>query len=157
MNKNEKNGQNSSVAASAQENENIVSLGTLQQKAYCGYQSVYKGWVEYDKLTKTDCLSNKSRYTFAEDMVAYIVDTKTAEKQIDSYINRMLKRWCKNNKQAYYELILSTMFMSNMFAELGLDNLGELCADWYYKLFYDEEFIYNYITEKEISDLWGLR
>mgnify|MGYP007022360117 CR=1 FL=1 len=138
--------------------ENVkVSLGTLQQKAYCGYQSVYKGWVEYDKLTKTDCLSNESRYTFAYDMVVYLCNPNTAETEIDNYIKRQLNNHCKHNKQAYYELILSTMVMSNLFYEWGWENLSALCADWYDNLFFEEDTIYKYITEEEISDLWGLR
>lgn len=140
-----------------EKNKINVSLGTLQQKAYNVYLNVYANWEKYDKLTGTDCMAKENRYTFADDMVVYLCNPETAETEIDKYIKRMLNNHCKHKKQAYYELILSTMVMSNLFYEWGWENLSALCSDWYNKLFFNEETIYQYITEDEIKDLWGLR
>lgn len=134
-----------------------MTLFEAQTKAYSTYQSVYKNWEQYDKLTTTCCLRNESQYTFADDMVVYLLNPNTAKQEIDKYIKRALRTHCKKKPQAYYELILSTMVMSNLFFEWGYNDLSEVCSDWYHTLFYDEEFIYKYITEEEISKLWGLR
>lgn len=63
----------------------------------------------------------------------------------------------KGKKQAYYEMVLSTMVMSNLFYEWGYEDLSKVCSDWYLTLFYDEDFIYKYITEDEIAEMWHLR
>ena len=137
--------------------EKKYTLGEIEQGAYNFYQHTYKSWSDYDKLTKTNCLNDESRFTFATDMVVYLMDSETAPQEIDKYIKRALKNFCKHHKQAYYELILSTMAMSNLFYELGYKECSKVCSDWYLKLFYDEEFLLKYVTEEEISDLWGLR
>ena len=137
----------------------MKNLYELRNSVYGIYLSVYNNWKNTDRQYNGDehILDEENHFTFADDMVVYLTNPKTAEAEIDNYIKRMLSRFCKKNKQAYYEMILSTMVMSNVFFELGYENLSELCADWYSKLFYDEEFIYKYITEEEISEMWRLR
>lgn len=117
------------------------------------YYKVYKNWKNYDKLTNTNCLNDDNRYSFAYDMVAYLGNTD----ELNKYIERMLKRHCKKNKQGYYEMILSCMTMANVFNAWGADKESEVCSSWYSKLFFNEDTIYQYITEEEISDLWRLR
>lgn len=118
--------------------------------AYNAYLSVYKIWRDYDKQTYTDSLEDENRYSFADDMVVYMGDIN----ELNKYIERMLDRHCKGDKQAYFEMILSTMTMANVFADWGADKESELCGKWYRKLFYRDYT--KYITEEEISDLWGL-
>lgn len=131
-------------------NVNIASVIAIADNEY---YKVYKNWRDYDKQTYTDCLEDNNRYSFAYDMAVYVGNTNELEK----YIERMLNRHCKKNKQGYYEMILSTMLMANLFHAWGADKESEVCSDWYLKLFYNEDFIYQYISEGEISDLWGLR
>ena len=135
----------------------MKNVNELEQIAYSAYIKTYANWENYDKLTKVGCLTSRNYFTFASDMVTYLVNRNTAKSEIDSYIKRMLNRFCKRSKQAYYEMILSTMLMANLFNEWEMDDLGQLCNDWYMKLFYDEKVYKQYITEDEISDLWGLR
>lgn len=130
-----------------------VNIATLLATADYNYYNVYKNWRNYDKLTETNCLEDNNRYSFAYDMAVYIGNTNELEK----YIERMLNRHCKKNKQGYYEMILSTMLMANLFNAWGADKESEVCSDWYSGLFFNEDTIYKYITEEEISDLWRLR
>lgn len=117
------------------------------------YYKVYKNWKNYDKLTNTNCLDDDNRYSFAYDMVAYYGNTD----DLNKYIERMLRKHCKKNKQGYYEMILATMTMANVFNSWGATEESEVCSSWYSELFFNEDTIYQYITEDEISDLWGLR
>lgn len=121
--------------------------------AYNTYLNVYADWKKYDKQTQTDCLADKNKYTFADDMVAYMGNTTELEK----YIKRMLSRFCKKNKQAYFEMILSTMTMANLFYNWGAEKESEICSYYYSALFFDENTYTKYITENELSELWGLR
>lgn len=130
-----------------------VNIATVIAIADNEYYNVYKNWRNYDKLTETNCLEDNNRYSFAYDIAAYMGNTNELEK----YIKRMLSRFCKKNKQGYYEMILSCMLMANLFYAWGANKESEICSDWYSKLFFDEETIYQYITEEEISELWGLR
>lgn len=130
-----------------------VNFAALIAIADNEYYNVYKNWKNYDKLTNTNCLDDDNRYSFAYDMVAYMGNTN----ELNKYIERMLNRHCKKNKQGYYEMILSCMTMANLFNAWGADNESTICSDWYSKLFFNEDFIYQYITEEEISALWGLR
>lgn len=146
---------NGALMTGAQENH---QLDKLQQNAYSAYQSTYRKWERYDKQIGMSCLSQDNRYTFADDMVSYLSDySSTAANEIDSYIKRMLKRFCKHNKQAYYELIISTMLMANLFNEWGYEKESQVCSDWYYDLFFNEQTYSQYITEQEISDFYRLR
>lgn len=121
--------------------------------AYNTYLGVYANWKSYDKLTQTNCLTEENKYTFADDMVVYMGNPKELEK----YIKRMLSRFCKNNKQAYFEMILSTITMTNLFYNWGAEKESEICSYYYSALFFDEDTYSKYITENELSDLWGLR
>ena len=130
-----------------------VDTFSLVNIAYNTYLNVYANWKSYDKQTYTDCLAEENKYTFADDMVIYMGNPNELEK----YIKRMLKRFCKNNKQAYFEMILSTMTMANLFYSWGANEESEICSYYYSALFFDEDTDSKYITENELSDLWGLR
>lgn len=130
-----------------------VDTFSLVNIAYNAYLNVYANWKNYDKQTHTDCLAEENKYTFASDMVLYMGNPNELEK----YIERMLKRFCKNNKQAYFEMILSTMTMANAFRRWGADKECDICGDYYTKLFFNENTYSKYITENELSDLWILR
>lgn len=135
----------------------MKTLFDLQGIAYGTYLSVYENWQKWGEHIGHPCLNKENGYTFADDMVVYLLNPKTAGAEIDKYIKRALKTFCKGKKQAYYELILSTMVMSNLFYEWGYEDLSKVCSDWYLTLFYDEDFIYKYITEDEIAEMWHLR
>lgn len=130
-----------------------VDTITLINLAYNAYLNVYKDWKNYDRQTSTDCLEDENKYTFADDMVVYMGNPKELEK----YINRMLSRFCKNNKQAYFEMILSTMTMANLFYRWGAEKESEICTEYYSNLFFNEDTYTKYITEDELSELWSLR
>lgn len=130
-----------------------VNFAALIAIADNEYYKVYRNWRDYDKQTYTDCLEDENKYSFAYDMVTYMGNTN----ELNKYIERMLNRHCKGNKQGYYEMILSTMTMANLFNSWGADKESVVCSDWYSTLFFDEDTIYQYVTEDEISDLWGLR
>ena len=130
-----------------------VDTFSLANIAYNTYLNVYANWEKWDKHTHTDCLAEENKYTFADDMVIYMGNPNELEK----YIERMLKRFCKNNKQAYFEMILSTMTMANLFYEWGANKESEICSYYYSALFFDENTYSKYITENELSDLLRLR
>lgn len=130
-----------------------INTFSLVNKAHSTYLGVYADWKKYDKLTNTNCLAEESKYTFADDMVIYMGNPNELEK----YIKRMLKRFCKNNKQAYFEMILSTITMANLFYSWGANKESEICSDYYSALFFDENTYSKYITENELSEMWGLR
>lgn len=155
MNKGNEDGQNS-VATSAL-NANPTNLYSLQAMAYNTFLNMYANCKQFDKYTNINCLAEESRYTFADDMVVYLMNPQTAEKEIDKYVERMLKRHCHHNSQAYFELILSTELMANFFNELGYEDLGECCANWRDELFFEEDTICKYISMDDISKLWALR
>lgn len=117
------------------------------------YVAVYDNWRSFDKLTDTNCLNDKHGYTFAELMTLYI----GFPKDLDKFMKSTLKEYCKGNKQAYFEMILSCMTMANVFHEWGYDDVGKVCSEWYHKLFYNKSTYTKYITEDELSDLWRLR
>lgn len=125
----------------------------LVDKAYKTYLGVYANWKSYDKQTNTCCLYDENKYTFARDMASYMGNPKELEK----YIERMLSKFCKNNRQAYFEMILSTMTMANLFYEYGANTESKICSDYYSKLFFDEDTYSKYIREDELSGLWSLR
>ena len=130
-----------------------VDIYSLVNKAYNTYLGVYANWKSYDKLTKTYCLAEENKYTFADDMVIYMGNTT----ELKNYIERMLNRFCKNNKQAYFEMILSTMTMANLFCAWGANKESKICSDYYNKLFFNEDTYSKYITKDEISELQSLR
>lgn len=130
-----------------------VDIYSLVNIAYNGYLNVYADWKFYDKQTNTNCLENENKYTFASDMVIYMGNPKELKK----YIERMLNVHCKNNKQAYFEMILSTITMANRFNAWGADKESKICSDYYSALFFNENTYTKYVTEDEISDLWRLR
>lgn len=130
-----------------------VDTFTLVDKAYKTYLGVYANWKSYDKLTNTNCLYDENKYTFADDMVIYMGNPEELEK----YIERMLSKFCKNNKQAYFEMILSTMTMANLFYKWGANKENKICSDYYSKLFFDKDTYSKYITKDELSGLWSLR
>jgi hypothetical protein len=78
------------------------------------------------------------------------------KKDVDRYINRMLKQYCKNNKQAYYEMIMSVLCMLEIYNYLQQEDEIKFFRNWQYKLQYDENFYKPYITEEEMSDYWRL-
>ena len=90
-------------------------------------------------------------YTFATDMALYY-----DKKDVDRYINRMLKQYCKNKKQAYYEMIMSVLCMLEIYNYLQQEDEIKFFRNWQYKLQYDENFYKSYITEEEMSDYWRL-
>lgn len=130
-----------------------VDTFSLANIAYNTYLNVYANWEKWDKHTHTDCLAEENKYTFADDMVIYMGNPNELEK----YIERMLKRFCKNNKQAYFEMILSTMTMANLFYSWGANKESEICSDYYSALFFDENTYSKYITIDELRDLLRLR
>lgn len=130
-----------------------VNTFSLANIAYNTYLNVYANWEKWDKHTHTDCLAEENKYTFADDMVIYMGNPNELEK----YIKRMLSRFCKGNKQAYFEMILSTMTMANLFYSWGAEEESEICTEYYSNLFFNEDIYTKYITEDELSDLWGLR
>jgi hypothetical protein len=78
------------------------------------------------------------------------------KKDVDRYINRMLKQYCKNNKQAYYEMIMSVLCILEIYNYLQKEDEIKFFRNWQYKLQYDENFYKSYITEEEMSDYWRL-
>ena len=98
-----------------------------------------------------DMFAAESRYTFATDIVFY-----SSTKEIDAYINRMLKQYCKKNKQAYYEMIMSVLCMLEIYNYFQDEEMSMFFRNWQYKLQYSEEFYKPYITESEMSDYWRL-
>ena len=136
-----------------------MTISQLQNAVYSAYLDAYAQWKAIDKLYNGEdaVLANENRYTFADDMVVYLINPKSAETEIDKYIKRMLNTHCKNNMQGYFEMILATSLMSHVFNQIGKDNLSDLCADWYHDLFFNEDTIYKYITKDQIRELWHLR
>lgn len=130
-----------------------VDTISLIKTAYSTYLNVYKQWRNYDRQTYTDCLEDENKYTFANDMVVYMGNPK----ELENYIERMLERFCKNNKQAYFEMILSTMTMANLFHSWGAKEEWEICSEWNNKIFFNDKIYTKYITEEELSDMWSLR
>lgn len=130
-----------------------VDTFALTNLAYNAYWNVYRDWKKYDRQTLTNCLEDENKYTFADNMVVYMGNPKELEK----YIKRMLSRFCKNNKQAYFEMILSTMTMANLFYSWGAEEESEICTEYYSNLFFNEDTYTKYITEDELSELWSLR
>ena len=130
-----------------------ITLAALINTSYTTYLNVYHNWRNYDKQTSTDCLQDENKYTFASDMVIYMGNPKELEK----YIERMLNEFCKNNKQAFFEMILSTMTMANLFYKWGANKESKICSDYYNKLFFEENTYSKYIDKDELSDLWCLR
>lgn len=129
-------------------------VGQLHNAVYNYYIDVYENASGLDRVMGTNILEPTNKYTFAEDMVVCLMFENIAL-EIDNYIKKMLKKHCKGNKQAYFEMILSTNVMSKLFAELGLSDESKLCEHWHTKLFF---YIYNeYVTDDEIADMWRLR
>ena len=130
-----------------------VDIYSLVNKAYNTYLGVYANWKSFDKLMQTNCLAEENKYTFADDMVIYMGNTT----ELKNYIERMLNRFCKNNKQAYFEMILSTMTMANLFCAWGANKESKICSRYNTDLLFDKDTYSKYITEDELSDFWVLR
>jgi hypothetical protein len=119
--------------------------------AYGNFANIYNEVKAYSKHIGLDVFDAESRYTFATDMAFY-----SSTKEIDAYINRMLNRYCKKNKQAYYEMIMSVLCMLEIYNYLQQEDEIKFFRNWQYKLQYDENFYKSYITEEEMSDYWRL-
>lgn len=130
-----------------------VNTANLVKNAYIAYMGVYADWKSYDKQTHTDCLAAENKYTFASDMALYMGNPNELKK----YIEKMLNQFCKNKKQGYFEMILSTMTMANLFYDWGANEESKICSDYYNALFFNEDTYSKYITEDELSKLWSLR
>ena len=131
-----------------------MTIGQLQYSIYEYYLDVYKNARDNDKKNGTNVLQSTNKYTFASDMVVCLM-FEDVSIQIDKYINSMLRKRCRGNKQGYFEMILSTMVMGQILAELGKDEESKLCIHWHAKLLYE---VYDkYVTDEEISNIWRLR
>lgn len=119
--------------------------------AYDNFADIYNEAKAYSKYLGLNMFEEKSSYSFATDMALYY-----DEKDVDRYINRMLKQYCKNNKQAYYEMIMSVLCMLEIYHYLQQEDEIKFFRNWQYKLQYDENFYKPYITEEEMSDYWRL-
>lgn len=119
--------------------------------AYGNFANIYNEAKAYSKHIGLNMFDAESSYTFATDMVLY-----SSTKEIDAYINRMLNRYCKKNKQAYYEMIMSVLCMLEIYNYLQDEEMIMFFRNWQYKLQYSEEFYKPYITESEMSDYWRL-
>lgn len=119
--------------------------------AYGNFADIYNEAKAYSKHIGLNMFEEKSSYSFATDMALYY-----DKKDVDRYINRMLKQYCKNDKQAYYEMIMSVLCMLEIYNYLQKEDEIKFFRNWQYKLQYDENFYKSYITEEEMSDYWRL-
>jgi hypothetical protein len=120
--------------------------------AYGNFADIYNEAKAYSKhIGQPNMFNETNSYTFATDMALYY-----DKKDVDRYINRMLKQYCKNKKQAYYEMIMSVLCMLEIYNYLQQEDEIKFFRNWQYKLQYDENFYKSYITEEEMSDYWRL-
>ena len=136
---------------------NNMNVFELQMTVAGMYYNSYKRTLEAEKMIYgTNALGSDNCFTFAEDMVLCLMDDDPC-RGIDGYVNTMLNRFCKGGMQAYYEMILSLSLLSSVFNEMGATNLYKCCTRWYAKLFYNEDFYPQYISDDNIERLWRLR
>ena len=75
--------------------------------AYGNFANIYNEAKAYSKhIGQPNMFNETNCYTFATDMALYY-----DKKDVDRYINRMLKQYCKNKKQAYY---VCSMYVGNL-------------------------------------------
>lgn len=127
----------------------------IESTMYYNYQNIYKSWRDHDKVTKTNCLTDETHYTFCEDLCRFILH-KDRVKSAENFIKRMLNKFCKKTSpQAYYEMFISLITASNVFSAVEMDDLSELCSNWYYNIaYYDYE---RYVNEEDWLKIMALR
>jgi hypothetical protein len=139
-------------AATAQTTAKVFLPNEMFAIAYGNFADIYNEAKAYSKhIGQPNMFNETNSYTFATDMVFYCDN-----KELDAYIKRMLKRYCKNNKQAYYEMIMSVLCMLEIYNYLEREDKIMFFRNWQYKLQYDEDFYKPYITEEEMSEYWRL-
>lgn len=103
-------------------------------------------------------VENESTYTFFADMaiLANYAEGEKLKKDIESYVNRMLKTYCKKSRHAYCVMIDSLCLLCNAFYSV----FGEVNAaiKWmenkYRDLLYIESTWKKYVTEEEMETIW---
>lgn len=93
-------------------------------------------------------ISEDSVYcNFVEEILLCILDGG----DIDSKIQNMLDKNCKNNPQAYFEMFFSISHLRNIFD--NYKDTEETLARWVDKLIGENDFAKQYISEDDFSSL----
>ena len=93
-------------------------------------------------------ISEDSVYcNFVEEILICILDGG----DIDSKIQNLLDKNCKNNPQAFYEMYFSISHLSNIFD--NFKDTEETLVRWVDKLLDENDFIEQYISEDDFNSL----
>lgn len=124
----------------------IHSFLGLQDWVIMYYQYEYSRMWEVAVCYREESLDLNPCFSFAIDMVGELLD-RNPEKSLDSYIKRMLKRYCKKNLQGYFEMALSLSIMAEVFAYKNIPELRKVCEKWYDDLLYGQ--YKDYVTKDQ--------
>ena len=134
-----------------------INLFGLQMAVRELYRINYQNILETEKrYYGENTLSPESSFVFAQEM-AFCFMSKNPKREIDSYIQEMLDKFCKENVQAYYEMLLSVSLVASVFYDSEKLDLSKHFAQWFATLAYDENFYSKYVTDENIERFWTLR
>lgn len=120
----------------------------------CAYRDL-KYWL--DKIDD-QYINEESSYSFVGDMFRNIGGDNT---QLNDYINQMLETHCKNNWQAYFEMMLSCMVMETVFSSKTHDFKSiteqfDFFKDWRKKMVEPNGIYSQYVSDKDMETYWRL-
>lgn len=131
-----------------------------------GYYSVFFDWSScyslYEKHYNSNPYYGEYRevpYTFFADMTQY-VNFNSGEKlikELKSYINRMLKMYCKGNRDGYCVMIDSVCLLTNLLWSKNnkeVDSVIKWLGETYQDMFYNEKTYSKYVSEEEMMSIW---
>ena len=107
-----------------------------------------------------DNIEEEELYTFFADMTQYVNfhSGKELIKELDSYVKRMLKTYCRGNRNGYCVMIDSLCLLSNLLYQINnneVDDVIKWVSDTYRDLFYNEKTYLSYVTEDEMMTIWS--
>ena len=106
-----------------------------------------------------DNIEEESNYTFFSDMTQYVnfYSGDDLIKELKSYVNRMLKSYCKGNRNSNCVMIDSLCLLSHLLYERNnneVDDVIKWVGETYRDLFYNDKTYLSYVTEDEMMTIW---
>jgi hypothetical protein len=131
------------------------------------FQKQYHNLLKSANSIGVPCLKEVSEYSFATDIIlnwcenpfSWTKKSKSTNdlETIDKCFGKLLDTYCQNNKQAYYELVVSCIATACVFKSWALDNESfnvesKALFAWRNKLLAKDTYTKYGITQQEIKD-----